>query len=256
MPDTWLMLGVVVARRARWRASSRGFPASPSRIVAMSVWAWALPPQIAAPLAVFGALLGQMASLASVRGGFDLRRIAPLVVGGALGVPIGVFLLHNVDPAALQARDRHAADALRPLSAAGACAIRRASRRAASGLDAFVGLIGGVLGGLGGMSGSVPAIWTQLRGWKRDLRRATMQVYNIAMHVLTLTLYARTGTLDATCVAPVRPRRAGDADPVLFRRAALPPLQRKDVRRGWCWRCCWPPESRCSSAASGVWGKS
>ena len=66
------------------------------------------------------------------------------------------------------------------------------------GLDAFAGLIGGVLGGLAGMSGTVPAIWTQLRGWKRDLRRATMQVYNIAMHVTTLTVYSRTGTLDAT----------------------------------------------------------
>ncbi len=43
------------------------------------------------------------------------------------------------------------------------------------------------------MSGSVPAIWTQTRGWSRDLRRATMQVYNIAMHVFTLTVYSRTG---------------------------------------------------------------
>ena len=51
------------------------------------------------------------------------------------------------------------------------------------GLDAVIGGIGGVLGGLGGLSGTVPAIWTQMRGWKRDLRRATMQVYNIAMHV-------------------------------------------------------------------------
>ena len=39
-----------------------------------------------------------MRALASVRGGFDLRRVAPFVVGGALGVPLGVFLLHNVDP--------------------------------------------------------------------------------------------------------------------------------------------------------------
>ena len=48
------------------------------------------------------------------------------------------------------------------------------------------------------MSGTVPAIWTQLRGWKRDLRRATMQAYNIAMHALALAAYARTGTLDPT----------------------------------------------------------
>ena len=44
----------------------------------------------------------------------------------------------------------------------------------------------------------MPAIWTQLRGWKRDVRRATMQVYNIAMHVLTLTVYARTHALTPT----------------------------------------------------------
>ena len=44
----------------------------------------------------------------------------------------------------------------------------------------------------------MPAIWTQLRGWKRDLRRATMQVYNIAMHCLTLAIYSRTGALNPT----------------------------------------------------------
>ena len=62
-------------------------------------------------------------------------------------------------------------------------------------MDAFFGLIGGVLGGLGGMSGFLPAIWTQLRGWRRDLRRATMQAYNIAMHMLTIAVYAVSGTL-------------------------------------------------------------
>ena len=54
-------------------------------------------------------------------------------------------------------------------------------------------MIGGVLGGLGGMSGFMSAIWTQARGWKRDLRRATMQAYNISMQVLTIAIYARTG---------------------------------------------------------------
>jgi uncharacterized membrane protein YfcA len=60
-------------------------------VVALSFWAWALPPQTAAPLAVFGALLGQLASLVSFRGGFEWRLILPLVVGGCLGVPLGVF---------------------------------------------------------------------------------------------------------------------------------------------------------------------
>jgi uncharacterized membrane protein YfcA len=62
-------------------------------------------------------------------------------------------------------------------------------------LDAVFGMIGGVLGGLGGMSGFMPAVWTQVRGWNRDLRRATMQAYNISMHVLTIAIYFGSGTL-------------------------------------------------------------
>ena len=189
------MLGLVVggAALAGFVQGLSGFAFS---LVAISVWAWALAPQIAAPLAVFGALLGQIASLASVRGGFDVRRIAPLVLGGAIGVPIGVFVLHNVDPL----RFKLAIGVFLTLYALYGLLTSGAVRITAggSGLDAFVGLFGGVMGGLGGMSGSVPAIWTQLRGWTRDLRRATMQVYNIAMHALTLTIYARTGTLDPT----------------------------------------------------------
>lgn len=194
MPDPW-MLGVVAlgAALAGFIQGLSGFAFS---LVAMGLWAWALTPQIAAPLAVFGALLGQVASVVTVRGGFDLKRIAPLVVGGAFGVPVGVFLLHNVDPV----RFKLAVGALLTLYSLFGLLAGDLPRITAGGgsLDAFVGLIGGVLGGLGGMSGSVPAMWTQLRGWKRDLRRATMQVYNIAMHSLTLAVYARTGTLDAT----------------------------------------------------------
>jgi uncharacterized membrane protein YfcA len=194
MPQSWLMIGAV-ALGAALAGLVQGLTGFAFSLVAMGLWAWALPPQVAAPLAAFGALLGQVASLASVRGGFDLRRIAPLVVGGAFGVPIGVFLLHNADPA----RFKLAIGALLTLYGLFGLLMRDPPRfkSGGGGLDAFAGLVGGVLGGLGGMSGSVPAIWTQLRGWKRDLRRATMQIYNIAMHVLTLSAYARIGTLDA-----------------------------------------------------------
>jgi uncharacterized membrane protein YfcA len=195
MPDSWSMLGIVVAGAAL-AGFVQGLSGFAFSMVAMSVWAWALAPQVAAPLAVFGALLGQLASLFSVRSGFELRKIAPLVVGGIMGVPIGVFILHNVDPL----RFKVAIGAF--LTIYGLYGLLTSAPRAITwggrGLDAFAGLIGGVLGGLAGMSGTVPAIWTQLRGWKRDLRRATMQVYNIAMHVTTLTVYSRTGTLDAT----------------------------------------------------------
>jgi uncharacterized membrane protein YfcA len=69
------------------------------------------------------------------------------------------------------------------------------SARGGRPLDAVFGMIGGALGGFGGMSGFMPAVWTQARGWNRDLRRATMQAYIISMHVLTISIYFGSGTL-------------------------------------------------------------
>ena len=97
MPDAWPMLGMVVAGAAL-AGFVQGLSGFAFSLVAMGVWAWVLAPQIAAPLAVFGALLGQLTSFASIRGGFQFGRIAPFVVGGVAGVPIGVFILHNADP--------------------------------------------------------------------------------------------------------------------------------------------------------------
>jgi uncharacterized protein len=165
-------------------------------VVALSFWAWALHPEVAAPLTVLCALTGQVTTLFSVRRGFEWSRIAPFVIGGAFGVPMGVFVLHNIDPV----RFRLVLGVLFTLYGAYGLAAPQSQKLkfGGRGLDAAIGGIGGVLGGLGGLSGSVPAIWTQMRGWKRDLRRATMQVYNIAMHCLTLTIYSRTNALNAT----------------------------------------------------------
>jgi uncharacterized membrane protein YfcA len=197
MLESWLTIGLVAvgAALAGFVQGVSGFAFS---MVAMGVWAWALPPQVAAPMAVFGALLGQVASFATIRVGFDFRRIAPLIVGGALGVPLGVFLLHNADPL----RFKLVVGVLLTLYGLYGLSVSEPPRVKSGGvgLDAFAGLIGGVFGGLAGMSGTVPAIWTQLRGWKRELRRATMQVYNIAMHGLALAAYARTGTLDVNAL--------------------------------------------------------
>jgi uncharacterized membrane protein YfcA len=165
-------------------------------IVALSFWAWTLQPEVAAPLTVLCALTGQLTTLFQVRRGFEWGRIAPFVIGGVFGVPMGVFVLHNVDPV----RFRLVLGVLFLAYGAYGLAAPESPKLKWGGraLDAVVGGIGGALGGLGGISGSVPAIWTQTRGFKRDLRRAIMQVYNIAMHCVTLTIYWQTHSLNAT----------------------------------------------------------
>src|ERR1700676_3744261 len=38
-------------------------------LIAMAFWAWAVPPQLAAPMVVFGSLLGQLLALGTIRTG-------------------------------------------------------------------------------------------------------------------------------------------------------------------------------------------
>ncbi|WP_232628988.1 sulfite exporter TauE/SafE family protein [Methylobacterium sp. Leaf118] len=164
-------------------------------LVAMSVWAWVIDPKLAAVLAVSGALTGQIVAAFSVRRGFDLARLAPFVLGGLAGIPLGVALLPRLDmdwfkailgtllviwcPAMLFARH------LPRLTAGGRIA------------DAAVGLGGGLLGGLGGFTGTLPTLWCTLRGYERDMQRAIIQNFNLSMLLVTMLVYTASGLVTA-----------------------------------------------------------
>jgi len=192
IPPAWATLGVVVLGAALAGFAEGGaevdFP-----LLALSLWAWTLPPPLAAPLAVFGALIGAVVGLFPLRG-FDLRRFAPFAAGGALGVPLGVFLLHNSDPL----RFRVGVGALLALYAVFALTVRDSTRVKGGGIgaDAFVGVVGGAMGGLCGLAAAAPAIWTRLSGWKREPRRTTSKAFTIVVAIVTLAAYARTGVVD------------------------------------------------------------
>jgi uncharacterized protein len=164
-------------------------------LVAMAVWAWALDPVLAGPLVVFGSLLGQLLSAGSIRRGFDPRRVLPFVAGGVLGVPLGVALLRHIDPLAFKL----AVGVLLVVWCPAMLLARDLPRVAGGGrfADAGAGMLGGVMGGLGGLTGPAPTLWATLRGWDRDAQRAVFQVFNLAMHGLTMAAYLATGTVSA-----------------------------------------------------------
>jgi uncharacterized protein len=164
-------------------------------LVAMAVWAWWLDPALAGPLVVFGSLVGQLLSIRSVRHGFDARRVLPFVVGGFAGVPIGVALLRHIDPLSFKLGVGVLLVVWCPamLFARDLPRVTRGGRAA----DAGAGLVGGVMGGLGGLTGPAPTLWVALRGWDRDAQRAVFQVFNLAMHALTMAAYLATGTVTA-----------------------------------------------------------
>lgn len=160
-------------------------------LVAMSIWAWVLDPKLAAALAVFGALVGQIVSAITVRRGFDLKRLLPFVLGGLAGIPLGVAILPRLDmdwfkailgmflvvwcPAMLLAKR------LPKITAGGRIA------------DAVAGLGGGVLSGIGGFAGTLPTLWCTLRGYEKDVQRAIIQNFNLSMLLVTMGTYLATG---------------------------------------------------------------
>ena len=162
-------------------------------LVAMAVWAWWLDPVLAGPLVVFGSLVGQLLSVRSIRRGFDARRVLPFVLGGVAGVPLGVWLLRHIDPLLFKLAVGVLLVVWCPamLFARGLPRVARGGRPA----DAGAGWLGGVMGGLGGLTGPAPILWATLRGWDRDAQRAVFQVFNLAMHGLTMAAYLATGTI-------------------------------------------------------------
>ena len=162
-------------------------------LVAMSVWSWTIAPQLAAPMVVFGSVVGQLMGIGAIRRGFQLRRAAPFIIGGVLGVPLGVALLHCVDP-----RLFRGGVGLFLIFYCSAMLLARhlpVVTRGGRIADGIIGWIGGVMGGIGGLTGPAPTLWCTLRGWSRDEKRAVFQSFNLVMQILTLATYIVSGTV-------------------------------------------------------------
>ena len=188
--DAPLLIVLAGAAAAGFAQGVSGFAFS---LVALSIWAWAVEPQLAAPMSVFGALMGQLIALPWIWRGFDLKKLLPLVIGGLVGVPLGAFLLQWLDPTLFKFGLGVFLLLYCPLML-----LLPADYKWAHGgrlADGASGFAGGVLGGLAGISGPVPTLWTTLRGWDKGTQRGVLQAFNIAMHVATLTAYAASGAI-------------------------------------------------------------
>ncbi|MCZ8402784.1 sulfite exporter TauE/SafE family protein [Achromobacter xylosoxidans] len=159
-------------------------------MVAMSFWAWVLDPRLAAALAVFGALTGQLLAVFSVRRGFNWPLLWPFLLGGLAGIPLGVLILPHLDMDWFKA-------VLGALLALWCPVMLMAQRLPRIGGnrwgDGAVGLVGGVMGGIGGFAGSVSTLWCTLRGFGKDTQRAVIQNFNLSMLAVTMATYLATG---------------------------------------------------------------
>lgn len=185
----------VVAAGAAVAGFVQGVSGFAFALVATAVWAQVLVPQVAAPLVVMCSLFGQALSIRYVLPNLDLRRAAPLLLGGVAGVPLGIALLDRVDPAGFKA----AVGAILAVYCPAMLLARRLPLVTGGGrwADGAAGLVGGVMGGLGGLNGPAPTLWCALRGWDRDAARAVFQTYVLVVQAWTLAGYLVAGSVDA-----------------------------------------------------------
>ena len=187
---------LIVAAGAALAGFVQGLSGFGFGLTAMALWAWTLEPQLAAALSVFGSLMGQILAAFTVRRPWDPRRVLPFIAGGLAGLPLGLWLLPQLDVPLFKATLGTLLVVLCPLMylAPRLPRIHHGGRSA----DGFFGAIGGVLGGLGGFSGVVPTLWCTLRGWAKDEQRAVIQNFNLAMHIVTFASYLATGIADSS----------------------------------------------------------
>jgi uncharacterized membrane protein YfcA len=226
MPDTATLVIVIGAAVAGFAQGVTGFAFA---LVALSIWSWTVAPELAAPMSVFGSLVGMLTTMPLLWHGIDWKRTLPFILGGLIGIPLGVALLSITDATVF----RFALGLLLVVYCPTMLLLHPDMKVRWGGrwADGTAGWIGGVLGGIGGISGPVPTLWTTMRGWDKDTQRGVLQGFNTAMHIGTLTVYWFSGKLvpvvwnQFLLIAPaiVLPAIGGV---LLFRRLSTPVFRR------------------------------
>jgi len=153
-------------------------------LAASSIWLHRIDPLHSAILITGSGTLLHLTTIWQQREHVELSRLWPFVAGGVLGIPIGVRLLVYTDAGLLKT----CLGVFLLVFGTYALLAPRLHTFTGGGrpVDAFIGFIGGILGGVGGYSGVLPTIWTQLRGWPKETARAVYQPYVIIIQAITL----------------------------------------------------------------------
>jgi uncharacterized protein len=158
-----------------------GFSGFAMGIVVSGIWLHIITPiQTATLIAGYG-LLTQGYGIWKLRHALNWRNVWPLVLGTAIGIPIGVWLLTYINPGYV----RFGVGVLLVLYAIYSLA-RPVFKPMKIGTvaDIFIGTFNGLLGGLTGLGGVISTISCQLRGWSKDMQRAVFQPVLLAAFII------------------------------------------------------------------------
>lgn len=156
--------------------------------VVSGIWLHIITPIQTVTLIVGYGVLTQGYGVWKLRHALSWRKVAPFIIGGAIGVPIGTVLLASINPAYV----RIGVGVLLILySCYGLAGPVFKPVQAGVWADGGIGFLNGLLGGLTGLPGLIVTIWCQFRGGPKDVQRTIFQpvlLAAIVVNAVSLTI--------------------------------------------------------------------
>jgi uncharacterized protein len=188
--ESLVMLAVILAASALMSGLS-GFGFSAIGALCLLL----LPPKLGVPLLMSLSTANQLMSVGQLKA--DMKPIrewwpegpAPYLLGGLVGVPIGLSILHSLPTSTLMAVFGGflvvyaAYSMLKPPSL-------HVPRKSGPIASTLVGALGGVIGGFTAFPGAAVVVWSGLRVLPKVESRAIVQPYILGMQVLSLAILA------------------------------------------------------------------
>jgi uncharacterized membrane protein YfcA len=160
-------------------------------LMALGIWLYVLPPSLAVPLVLICSVIAQTSTLPSMWKSFDLSLVWPFLIGGLAGVPLGTMMVATADPKVFKL----SVGVLLLIFPTALYFNQRplAFKFGGQVADGAIGFAGGILGGLAGLSGPLPILWANIRGWNKHERRGIFQLFNFTVLATALVLQTASG---------------------------------------------------------------
>ncbi len=138
---------------------------------------------------------GQALMVWSLRRSIEWRALQPFLGGAAIGLPVGLLLLLQAQPAGYAG----VIGLLLVLHATCRLLGRPAVlRHQSSMLDVAAGFLGGITGGAVAVPGAFVSIWCSFKGWRKERQRGLCQPFVLVVQfaaILILTLWRPDGAI-------------------------------------------------------------
>jgi uncharacterized membrane protein YfcA len=165
--------------------------------VVSGIWLHLISPIQTTALIVGYGLWTQGYGVWKLRHALRWHNVAPFIIAGCAGVPIGTMLLTYVDATHLRTG---VGLLLIVYSVYGLTQPVLGPWRAGAAADGGIGLLNGLLCGLTGLPGFIITVWCQFRGWTKDAQRAVFQPVMLGAIVVTAISLGVSGAVTSEMV--------------------------------------------------------